>query len=160
MTRPLWKNRRATSLVHALRMCKEYAQARRNLSMERIADRMGVSHDSLYKWLATGKLPAILLPTYELVCGVHYASEWLAASADRIVVPMPKGAKAQDAELVEMNSAWAAAFQALNKFYAAPSNEAAEATLDVLRDHMAQVAYHQANVAQYSTPELDFEAEA
>ncbi|MBF5006380.1 hypothetical protein [Diaphorobacter caeni] len=158
MTRPIWKNRRATSLVHALRMCKEYAQVRRNLSIERIADRMGVSHESLYKWLATGKLPAILLPSYELTCGVHYASEWLAASAGRLVVPMPKGAKADDAELIAMNTSWAAAFQALNKFYSAPSAEAAESTLGALREHMAQVAYHQANVEQFATPELDFES--
>ena len=103
MTRPSWKNRRATSLVHALRMCKEYAQARRNLSIERLADRMGVSHDSLYKWLATGRLPAILLPAFELACGVHYASEWLAANADRMVVQLPKGAKAEDADLVAMS---------------------------------------------------------
>ena len=158
MTRPSWKNRRATSLVHALRMCKEYAQARRNLSIERLADRMGVSHDSLYKWLATGRLPAILLPAFELACGVHYASEWLAANADRMVVQLPKGAKAEDADLVAMNTAWATTYQALTKFYAAPSADAAEATLDALREHMARVAYHQANVAQYSTPELDFES--
>ena len=158
MTRLNWKNRRASSLVHALRLCKEYAQVRRQLSVERIADRMGVSHDSLYKWLATGRLPAILIPAYEQVCGTHYASEWLAASADRMVVAMPKGCKVDDASLVEMNSAWAAAFQALNKFYAAPSAETAESTLDALREHMSQVAYHQANVAQYTTPELDFES--
>jgi len=158
MSRANWKHRRATSLVHALRLCKEYAQARRNLSVERIADRMGVTHDSLYKWLATGRIPGILIPVYELACGVHYASEWLAASADRMVVPLPKGCKADDAQLVDMNSAWAAAYQALNKFYHAPSAEAAEATLDALREHMAQVAYHQANVAQFSTPELDFES--
>ena len=158
MTRAIWKNRRATSLVHALRLCKEYAQERRNLSIERIADRMGVSHESLYKWLATGKLPAILLPSYELTCGAHYASEWLAASAGRMVVKMPKGAKADEAELMSTNTSWAAAFQALNKFYSAPSKEAAESTIGALREHMAQVAYHEANVDQFVTPELDFES--
>ena len=158
MTRPNWKNRRASSLVDALRLCKEYAQARRNLSIERIADRMGVSHESLYKWLAAGKLPAILLPAYELNCGVHYASEWLAASANRLVVPMPKGAKSSDAELLAMNTSWAACFQALNKFYSAPNKEAAESTIGALREHMAQVYYHQANVEHFATPELDFES--
>ena len=56
------KRQRANSLVHALRLCKEWAQAKRHLSVERIADRMGTTHDSLYKWLATGRMPAILIP--------------------------------------------------------------------------------------------------
>lgn len=67
MSRRNWKNVRANSLVHALRLCKEFAQERQNLGVERIADRMGVTHDSLYKWLGTGRMPANLVPTYELV---------------------------------------------------------------------------------------------
>jgi len=119
---------------------------------------MGVSHDSLYKWLATGRMPAILLPAYEMACGMHYVSEWLAASADRMVVPMPKGCKPEEADQVQMNSNWAVGYQALSTFYSAPNAAAAEAALDALRLHMAQVAYHQANVAQFFTPELDFES--
>lgn len=41
MSRRDWKRLRAHSLVHALRLCKEFAQERHNLSVERIADRMG-----------------------------------------------------------------------------------------------------------------------
>jgi len=47
MIRRDWKRLRAASLVEALRLCKAYAQERANLSVERIADRMGVTHDSL-----------------------------------------------------------------------------------------------------------------
>lgn len=75
MSRPNWKHRRACSLAHALRLCKEYAQARRNLSVERIADRLGVSPDCLYKWLATSRIPGILIPAFELACSAHYVSE-------------------------------------------------------------------------------------
>ena len=94
MTRRNWKQARANSLTHALRLCKEYAQDRHNLGVERIADRMGQSHDNLYKWLATGRMPAILVPAYELACGCHFVSDWLAASAGRLVVPMPTGRSA------------------------------------------------------------------
>ena len=31
-------------------------------------------------------------------------------------------------------------------------------TLDALRLHLEQLAYHQINVAKFSTPELDFES--
>lgn len=65
MTHAPLKRQRANSLLHALRLCKEWAQAKRHLSVERIADRMGTTHDSLYKWLATGRMPAILIPAYE-----------------------------------------------------------------------------------------------
>ena len=157
MTRRNWKNVRPNSLVHALRLCKEFAQERQNLSVERIADRMGVSHDSLYKWLATGRLPAILIPAYELACGTHFASIWLATNANKLVIDMPTGRRAAGTELLDMNSSCAAALQLLTAFYAAPQSCDTEATLAALRLHMEQVGYHHANVQQFSTPELDFQ---
>ena len=156
MTRRVWKNVRPNSLVHALRLCKEFAQDRHNLSVERIADRMGVSHDSLYKWLATGRLPAILIPAYEHACGASFASVWLATSANKLVIDMPTGRKADGTELLDMNSSCAAALQLLTAFYAAPHAADPEATLLALRQHMEQVAFHHNNVAQYATPELEF----
>ena len=156
MTRRVWKNVRPNSLVHALRLCKEFAQDRHNLSVERIADRMGVSHDSLYKWLATGRLPAILILAYEHACGCHFASIWYATSAGKLVIDMPTGRKADGTELLAMNSSCAAALQLLTAFYAAPHAADPEATLLALRQHMEQVAFHHNNVAQYATPELEF----
>ncbi len=156
MIRAPLKRQRANSLVHAMRLCKEYAQVKRHLSVERIADRMGASHDSLYKWLATGRMPAILIPAFELACGCNYVSEWLAASADRLVVDMPTGRKAEGTELLDMNSSCAAALQLLTAFYAAPQAADPEATLAALRLHLEQVAYHHHNVAAYATPELEF----
>ncbi len=140
MTHAPLKRQRANSLVHALRLCKEWAQAKRHLSVERIADRM----------------PAIVIPAYELACGCHYVSEWLAASSGALVVPMPTGRKAEGTELLDMNSSCAAALQLLTQFYAAPQAADTEATLAALRLHLEQVAYHHHNVAQYATPELEF----
>ena len=156
MTRAPAKRQRANSLTHAMRLCKEHAQAKRSLSVERIADRMGTTHDSLYKWLATGRMPAILIPAYELACGCHYVSEWLAASGGSLVVQMPTGRKADGTELLDMTSSCAAALQLLTAFYAAPQATCPEATLAALRQHMEQVAFHHNNVAQYATPELEF----
>ena len=160
MTQPNSKRVRATSFVNALRMCKEFALKKHRLTVERIADNMGATHDSLYKWLATGRMPGILLPAFELACGCNYASEWLASSGNRLVVPIPKGRKATDADLLETNSSWANALQLLTNFYANPSDEGKEATIAALQEHMSQVAFHQGNVAQFANPELDFEAEA
>jgi len=156
MSRRVWKNVRANSAIDALRLCKEYAQDKHNLSVERIADRMGVTHDSLYKWLATGRLPFILLPAYELACGCHFASEWAAASAGKVVVNLPTGRTLQQSDLVELNSCFGAALQLLADFYSAPAKAGAEETLCALTNHLQQVAWHRANVGQHATPELEF----
>ncbi|GKT19744.1 hypothetical protein AVHY2522_23595 [Acidovorax sp. SUPP2522] len=155
MSRRNWKHLRANSLVHALRLCKEFAQERRNLSVERIADRMGVTHDSLYKWLGTGRMPAILVPAYELACGCHYVTDWYAAAAGRLSIPMPTGRNVGQADLLAVNSSCAAALQLLTAFYADPSAADPTATLDALRTHLEQVAFHHHNVARYAAPELE-----
>ena len=155
MTRRNWKHVRANSLVHALRLCKEYALERNNLSVERIADRMGVTHDSLYKWLGTGRMPAILVPAYELACGCHFVTDWYAAAAGRLVIPMPTGRTVDQAELLAVNSSCAKALELLTAFYANPAQGDSQATLEALRGHLEQVAFHHHNVARYGTPELD-----
>jgi hypothetical protein len=156
MSRRLWKSFRPSSLATALRGCKDFALDVHHLSVERIADRMAVSHDVLYKWLANGRMPAILIPTYELACGCHFVSTWLATSAGKLVVDMPKGRRSDDAELLEVNSGCAHALQLLTEFYANPAAGNADATLSALRTHLEQIAYHHQNVARYSTPELEF----
>ena len=156
MTHAPLKRQRANSLVHALRLCKEFALERHNLSVERIADRMGQTHDSLYKWLSTGRMPAILVPAYELACGCNFVSTWLASSAGRMVIDIPTGRAAGQVDMVELNSGFAAALQLLTDFYAKPGGDPA-ATLAALQAHLGQVAWHQANVARFSNPELEFE---
>lgn len=156
MTRRNWKRVRATSLIEALRLCKEFAQERKNMSIERIADRMGVTHDSLYKWLAAGRLPAILIPSFEHTCGCHFASEWLAASAGMLMISMPTGRTATQADMVELNSCFAAALQLLTDFYSTPAKADAAETLAALTSHLSQVAWHHANVGQHANPELEF----
>lgn len=156
MSRRSWKRVRPNSLVAALRLCKEFAQERANLSIERIADRMGVTHDSLYKWLATGRMPAILIPTFEHACGCSYASEWLAVCAGKLVIDMPTGRQGVTDDLLAVNSSCASALQLLTAFYANPSAADPDATLAALRSHLEQVAYHHHNVARYAAPELEF----
>lgn len=158
MTRRNWKRIHPTSTVDALRLCKEFALEKKNLSIERIADRMGASHDSLYKWLATGRMPLINLMSFELACGCHFASEFLAASAGKLVISMPTGRGGNTTSMVELNTGFAEALQLLTDFYAAPVNTDPTDTVAALTRHLQQVAFHQANVLQHATPELDFSA--
>ena len=58
--------------------------------------------------------------------------------------------------MVALNSGFASALQLLTDFYAADGSPDPAATLDALRCHLEQVAYHQHNVAKYATPQLEF----
>lgn len=157
MARRNWKRVRPTSAVEALRLCKDYALEKHNLSVERIAELIGASTDNLYKWLATGRMPLLVVPTYELACRCNFASAWLAASGGKLVVDMPTGRKAETADLMSVNSSCAAALQLLTAFYADPTSTDTEATLSALRALMEQVAYHHHNVERFEAPELDFD---
>lgn len=150
-----WKRIRPISLPHALRLCSEFAQERRNLSVARIADLMGVSQDCLYKWLATGKLPAINLLAFENTCGCSYASTWLVMAAGKLVIDQPKGRKTSATDLVELNSGFAEALQMLQDFHSGKAD--AQQTLQALQRHLEQAAWHHANVAANATPELEFD---
>lgn len=156
MTRRNWKLARPASLTEALRLCVEFAKERHNKGIERIADQMGVSHDSLYKWVATGRLPANLLLGFELACGCHFATTWQALAAGKLVIDMPTGAKATPADLVAANTCFARAWQLLADFYAAPAKGDASLVQAALNAHLEQVAWHSANVGCSGTPEFDF----
>ena len=152
-----WNKMRFNSLTDALRACPEYAMEKDpTLSQSRIADRMGISLDSHYKYLSTGRLPAVLIPTLEMACGCNFVSTWLAANAGKLVVDRPKGRKAAATDLVEFNSGFAKALQMLGDFHQGKAT--AQDTLAALQQHLEAAAWHHCNVAQHATPELDFEA--
>ena len=83
-------------------------------------------------------------------------TRWLAASQDKLLVDMPKGRQARPADMVELNTGFAQALQLLTDFYQHSGKADPTATLQALRDHLEQVAYHQHNVAAFTTPELEF----
>lgn len=152
-----WKRFRANNLRDAMRACKDYALEKRQLSVPRIGELMGdVSEDSLYGWLSKSSMPLRLVPTFELVCGAHFVSEWLAASAGRMVIAMPKGKKANQAELLQITTDCSAAMEKLAAFYADPSKVDTAELMEMLQRHLEQVAFQHQNVGQYIAPELEF----
>lgn len=156
MSRRNWKRYQPATLRDALQGCKDFANERHNLSVERIAERMGLEdHWALYKWIASGRMPLVLVPAYQHACGIDLVMRWLAASGHKLLVEMPAGRQATPADMVELNTGFATALQLLTNFYASSRQDPA-ATLEAIRGHLEQMAYHQHNVAQYATPELEF----
>ena len=157
MTRRNWKKFRANNLRDAMRGCKDYALEKRQLSVARIAELMGdVTEDSLYGWLSKGRLPVSLLPSFEQECGANFVTDWLAASAGRMVIAMPKGHKVTEAELLQINADCTAAMSQLAAFYADPSKVDTAELMELLQRHLEQVAFQHHNVGQYIAPELEF----
>ncbi|WP_311515299.1 hypothetical protein [Oligella urethralis] len=148
-----WKNIQPTSLTHALRLCKDHAIARKQLSVERIADLMGCTHDSLYKWLSTGRMPVVLIPVYEHVCGIAYVSRWLASSGGKLIIDIPKGHLATPEDIQELQLNLNTAVSKLINFY--QGSASADETLAALQIALEDLASHRANVQQVEAPELE-----
>ncbi|HYE35491.1 hypothetical protein [Methylocaldum sp.] len=149
-----WKRIQPTSLLHALRLSKDYAREKHNRSVERIADLIGVSPDLLYKWLGNGRMPASLIPAYEMACGIDYVSHWLAVSGGKLVIDIPTGKAAKPGDIHELQELLNAATGNLLRFYGGKA-EAAE-TLSAIQSAMEGLALHRGNVAKHAQPELDF----
>lgn len=155
MTRRNWKRIQPTSLRHALELCKEHAQARLNLSVERIAERMGLEdHWSLYKYMQNGRMPAVLIPAYEAACGIDYVTRWLASRDGKLLIEVPAGRDIDAKDLNALNQALHSAVGVLMAFY--DNKKPAEAALAEITNAMESLAWHRRNVEQYNHPQLDF----
>lgn len=153
MARRRWKHRVPTTLRQALEWCKDYAKDRHNRSVETIAERMGLAdHWSLYKWIQSGRMPAVLIPAYEHACGVYYVSHWLAATDNRLVVKIPTGKRTSATDVLTLQGEVSSAITALIDFY--NGTQDAPETLSRLQQAMEGLAFHHNNVRQYHTPEL------
>lgn len=154
MAKRNWKRVQPTSLIHALRLCKDYAKDVNSRSVERIADLIGVTDDLLYKWLASGKLPAILIPPYENACGIDFVSRWLAVSNNNLVISIPTG---RDVTATDVHQLQAVLNEAAGGIIAFASGDAeAVDVLSSIGQAMNALAWHHGNIKKHVQPELGF----
>lgn len=147
MARRNWKKIRANSLRHAMELCLEFARDKQNLSVDRIADLMGLSSKwTLYKWLENGRMPAVLIRPFEHACGVDYMTLYIAASSNRLVVDIPSGRKATNTEVNDLQGSFSEAMGLLIRFYQGESE--AEETITSLNNVMGGIAWHRENVSK------------
>lgn len=150
-----WKRLQPNSLRMALELCKDHAREKHNRSVERVADQMGITdHWAVYKWIQSGRIPANLILPYETACGIDYVSRWIAASAGKLVVEAPIGRHLTETDVVALHNGFGVALRLLTDFYA--GKVAPDDCIAALTAHMADIAWHRANVGQFSNPELDF----
>ncbi|PIP98522.1 MAG: hypothetical protein COW76_20385 [Shewanella sp. CG18_big_fil_WC_8_21_14_2_50_42_11] len=150
-----WKKAKATSLQEAFWLVKEYGKARRNLSVARTAELMGLDDESLlYKWMKNGSMPVQKLHSFEYVCGANFVSEYLASSDNKLLIDIPIGKPLRDVSVIEMQGAFNDAMSLLIKF--ASGNASTDETVAALTRSMSDLAYHRENVLKVEAPELDF----
>lgn len=151
-----WNRVIPRNTLEAMRLCKDYAKEKKNLSVERIADRMGVSADNLYAWLGNGKMHASLIQSYEHVCGCSFISDHLTHSQGKLAVKIPSGGAMKDVNFLAMHSSFSKTMKLLADFYAGTAD--ANETLNAITEHMQASAWHRGNVQKHLQPEFDFES--
>ncbi len=153
MSRRNWKRVSPTSLRHAMELCLEHGRDKRNLSVDRVADLMGLTSKwALYKWLENGRIPANLVRPFEHACGCTFMSQYIATSAHKLLVDIPTGKPAQDDDVLALQGACNEAINLLAQFYRGDAE--ADATAAALTGLMGEIAGHRERVNKSLTPEL------
>ncbi|TVO70876.1 hypothetical protein FHP88_15595 [Sedimenticola selenatireducens] len=156
MYRRNWKHLQPSSMDHAMRLDLEYAKEMKNLSVERVADRMGIKHWTLYKYVDNGSLPSHLIRPFEHACECphQFLTRYIAHSGHLMTIGIPTGRKAKAKNINALQSSCTNAIDALLKF--ADQEMTADETLNALTATMEDLAWHRAEVERTDLPELDF----
>lgn len=158
MAKVNWNRVRPNSLSHAMELCIEYGRQKKNLSVDRIADRMGLANKwTLYKWMENGRMPAILIPTFEHACGVNYMTTYLATAAHKLLIDIPCGKRPTDMDIISLNANFNDAVSLLSRFYKGDAQ--IDQTINALTHSITEIAYHRENISKDQMPELDLSLE-
>ena len=153
MSRKNWNNLVARSLTESLQLCKEFALANKQMSVPRIADRIGCSPDMLYKHLGSASMPASMLIPFMEATHRIYPLQYMAHSLNYLLVPMPRGRKAEHKTLLALSqfcNAVMGQLLALQSGECQPSDVTDQLTL-----LMENLAYHRLEAQKHEQPELE-----
>lgn len=157
MRKRIWKRVQPTSISHAMELCIEFAKERHNRSVDTIADLMGLSNKwTLYKWVESGKIPAVMIRAFEHACGVNFVTRWIAHSGHQLLIPIPTGRAATAKDINGLNAEVTNAVGALIKFYDGALR--VDDALAAIANAMTEMAWHRENVLKSAQPELAFNA--
>lgn len=151
-----WKTYRPGSLQEAIEACVEFARERHQMSVDRIADAMGLpSKWALYKWIESGNLPTRCIRPFENACSCTYVTQHLAAGARKLLINLPTGRKAGGGDIHAVQEACNAAVGALLAF--ADGKTDALSTRNAIDAAIEQLARERAEVDRHTQPELEID---
>lgn len=151
-----WKKALPTNLPEAFWLVKEHGKQKKNLSVERIAELMGLDdHSILYKWIKSATMPVNKIASFEHVCGINFVSVYLASSDNKLLINIPTGKSLNPVTVMEMQATFNNALTLLMN--CASGKATTEETVAALTKSMTDLAYQRENVQKSQTPELDLE---
>jgi hypothetical protein len=155
MTRTYWNRLVPHSMVKALNLAKDHGKEKKQQSVQRIGDRLGVSPDCLYKWLGDATMPVNKVIAFEEACGISFVTQYLAQSQGFLLVPAPTGRKAEHKDLNELQLYMA---KVVAKIIEANQGECtAQEAIDAIKVLMQDLAYQQRNVKVAELPQEEFD---
>ncbi len=153
--RAYWKHAQPTSLRDAFRLCREFARENRRLSVEAVAELMGVKTNTLYNWMEECSMPAGLIRGFESHCGCHYVSSWLVTSSGaRMVIDIPTGRALKAIDVQQLQEVLHTAVGKIIDW--AGKHQDAEGVLAAIHAGLTGLAWHHTNVSKTQQPELEF----
>lgn len=148
-----WNTWQPASLPDAVEGCLAFALGRHRRSVDQVADLVGESKWTLYKWVQSGGIPARKIAGFEHACGVNYVTRYLAASGGSVLIRIPTGRRAAQADIAGLQAACTSAVSALIDYVA--GKRGADETHDALTAAMTALAQERAHVDRGDQPELD-----
>ena len=149
-----WSKAQPTSMCDAIELCLLHADQKLNLNVDRIADLMSlVSHRTLYKWIAEGRIPAIKILPFEHACGINFITRYLAHSGSMLLIPFPTGRKAEHRDINDLSLFMTETVQLL--YQHGEGIKSAEETIGQLTRLMEDLAHQRGNIEKEKQPELD-----
>lgn len=152
MTRKRWKPAQPQSMQHAIRLCLDYALHKHNRSVARVAELIGTTEWSVYKWMSEGSIPSVRIRPFEFACDATFVTHYIATSAQKLVIDIPTGRAGSQDELLDLQNQLNTTVSLLTRFYRGEA-EAAD-VLQGITVAMQQLAGHRENVCKHDAPEL------
>lgn len=156
MSRTSLLKRTPVSIPHAIELCLEYARQKHNYSVDRVADGMGLANKwVIYKWMESGRLPALMIRPLELTCGADFVTRYLSHSAHKLLIDIPSGRRVKPVEINQLQAWFTESVSLLLAFYEGAANQ--PETVSALTKLMEGVAWHHKNIEQHNQPQFEFE---
>lgn len=143
-----------TSLRAAFEADKALALKHKRLSVERLAELLGTTAATLYKWLETDSMPVRVLIGWQHLTGGLNVVRYLASREAAVVIQIPTGRTPDADDVHVLQGTLNGAVGALLDYMQARTDR--DTCMGKLSTGLESLAWHRANVEKSEQPELEF----
>lgn len=154
MNKKIWKKANPRSFGEAIGLCKDYALAVHNRSIDRIAELANEnSKFTIYDWERHGSIPGRKILAFQHACGCDFITRYLAHSAGKLLIDIPHGRLPEGEDVRRLQAVLNEAVGALLNFAAGRSD--ADQVAGEINASLEALAWHRENVLRAVEPELE-----